>query len=451
MSSNDPLAKMRQLEAEFTLSGMAVIPMSEAGRPKERSRYYRAKDINGYAICSIDLALDNHSKWRVIEVNGSNGGLSSLGDPHGDRRRAEHQMEAAFSRLAQQDRGAILVAYSADSIILTEIIARAHMIRDHVGHTSDCQIGDADLEADAPFVVVVDTVERIAEQVTLRDGELYYRNRPVASVGNTNLLPALVRSGVLKRDGNGYGLADLTVFHDGPFAPIIHDKGAQQDIAAGTGLEPVRWQNCWSADDVVRAVRSFGERGLASVIKPNATSGGTGIEFFGPSSDEADIRGTLCRLLRAVRAKYGAGAAKSLWPIRVFEFVQSTSYPVAGAGHLWDLRVTCLISPGEVEMTLTGLRICPEPFRHGEYTRATTCSNTTGRVPSLERLYSPLADAGAPTAVLAAAGVDAERFEQMLDGCASWCEAAWHFATDKGGGNPRQHEQTSSTKSELAA
>jgi|GEM_PF-2476671 len=451
MSFNDPHAKMRQLEAEFTRSGKPVIPMSQAGRPKERSRFYRAKNIDGHAICSIDLALDIHGNWRVIEVNGSNGGLSSLGDPHGDQRRAEHQLEAASQRLAKVDRGAVLIAYSADSIILSEIMARAHLIHDQIGRTAACEIGNAALDADTPFVVVVDTVERIAEQVTLRDGALFYRDRPVVSVGNTNLLPALVRSGVLKRDGNGYDLADLSVFHDGPLAPIVHDKGAQQEIAKGTGLDPVQWQNCWTAGDVVRAVRSFGDRGLASVIKPNATSGGTGIEFFGPDSDEAAIRGTLSRLLKAVRAKYGDGAAKSLWPIRVFEFVQSTGYPVAGAGHLWDLRVTCLISPGGVEMTLAGLRICPEPFRQGAYTRATTCSNTTGRAPSLDRLFSPLVDAGAPTAMLAAAGVDASRFEQVLDGCASWCEAAWQVANEKSASSLHQNGQNSSPNSELVA
>lgn len=451
MSFNDPHAKMRQLEAEFTRSGKPVIPMSQAGRPKERSRFYRAKNIDGHAICSIDLALDIHGNWRVIEVNGSNGGLSSLGDPHGDQRRAEHQLEAASQRLAKADRGAVLIAYSADSIILSEIMARAHLIHDQIGRTAACEIGNAALDADTPFVVVVDTVEQIAEQVTLRDGALFYRDRPVVSVGNTNLLPALVRSGVLKRDGNDYDLADMSVFHDGPLAPIVHDKGAQQDIAKGTGLDPVQWQNCWTAGDVVRAVRSFGDRGLASVIKPNATSGGTGIEFFGPDSDETAIRGTLSRLLKAVRAKYGVGVAKSLWPIRMFEFVESTRYPFGGAGHLWDLRVTCLVSPGEVEMTLSGIRVCPEPFTPGRYTRATTCSNTTGRVPSLDRLFSPLADAGAPTAVLAAAGIDAESFQHLLDGCAAWCEAAWQFAADQGVGSPSRHAQSNSAKFEPSA
>ena len=180
--------------------------------------------------------------------------------------------------------------------------------------------------------MAVDTVERLARHITLKDGSLHYRDRPIVNAGNTNILPALVRNGVISRHGMGYAV-DYSMFHDGRLAPLIHDKGAQQQIAECTGFTPMRWQTCMTPDEVVRSVASFSHDGLPAVIKPTATSGGAGIEFFGPDSTEADIRMTLDRLLDTVRVKYGPQAEKSVWPMRVFEFAQSTPYPVEGAEH----------------------------------------------------------------------------------------------------------------------
>ena len=427
MTHPDHLAVMRLLEAAFASAGREIIPMSLVGRPASPARFHRSITADGHAICGLDVTLDIHGHWRIIEVNGSNQGLSSLGDPEGDRGRADHQVEAARHRILATERGAVLVAYAKDTLIVSEIMSRSLMVHELVSQRCECQLGDADFDPTAPYIVAVDTVERIARHMAMEDGRLHYRGRPVVSIGNVNILAELVRNGVIKRRGAGYA-AEYDVFHDGPLATLIHDKGAQQQIANGTSFEPMRWQTCTSSDEVVRSVETFLHNGVPVVIKPNATSGGAGIEFFGPGCTEADIRTTLDRLLASVRTKYGPNAEKSVWPVRTFEFVQSTPYPVDGVGHLWDMRICCLIRPGEVEMTVSGLRICPEPFVSGQYTRATACSNTTGRDPSIKRFRSPLAEAGKPTAFMRAAGVDDAMFECMLDGCAAWCEAAWLYS-----------------------
>lgn len=274
-------------------------------------------------------------------------------------------------------------------------------------------------------MVVVDTVEQIARHISVQNGRLFYKARPVISAGNTNILPALVRNGTIDRLGPEY-LVDTSVFHDGPLAPLIHDKGVQQDLAIGTGISPMRWRENQSSDELIETILDFLRDGLPVVVKPNAASGGAGIELFGPGTAVDTIRVTIERMLGEVGAKYGAHSEKSVWPVRVFEFVESTPYPVGTFGHLWDMRVACLIRPGEVEITFCGLRVCPEPFSPGHYTRASSCSNTSGRRPSIERIRSPLADKGTLTDHLRAAGFDEALFFKAVDASAKWCDAAWN-------------------------
>ncbi|MBP2560093.1 hypothetical protein J2857_002862 [Neorhizobium galegae] len=419
---------MRLTELALQSGGRQIIPMSTVSRPAISACFSRKIDTDGYAFCGIDAMVDIDGRPRIIEVNGSNAGLTSLGDPQGDRRRAEHQVQAALGRIQGADRGAVLICFAADTLIVGEIMARAMLVHELVLQHRQCQLGSADLDPTDPFVVAVDTVERIASHVTSVAGRLHYRDYPVVSVGNVNLAAELVRRGIIERDGADYAV-DCNIFHDGRLAPLIHDKGMQQILAQGTGFSPVRHLISMNSDELVAAVQSILREERAAVIKPNATSGGAGIDFFGPGTHEADIRATLDLQIEKVKAKYGPEAGKSMWPIRVFEFAQSTGYPVGTDHHLWDMRVSCLIRPGEVEMTICGLRICPEPFVPGQYTRATACSNTTGRMPSTSRFRAPLAEADAPTALMRAAGVDDQMFERVLDACAAWCEAAWRHAS----------------------
>lgn len=430
MNFRDHLAPMRLAEQALELGGRQILRMSTVSRPRQPARFTKPAKVDGHAFCAIDVMWDIYGRPRIIEVNGSNAGLTSLGDPEGDRLRAEHQIETALPRILNEPRGAILVAFAENTHIVGEIEARAFTLLELVSHHRECQFGNADFHPSSPFIVAIDSVERIAAHVTKVDGTLHYRDLPVVSVGNVNLLAELVRRGIIERHGAGYDV-DYDVFHDGRLAPLIHDKGEQQLLAQGTGFVPIKHLDAMTVDEVVAGIQSFLRDGVPAVIKPNATSGGAGIDFFGPGATDAEIRKTLDHQIQTVMDKYGLEARKSLWPIRVFEFAESTGYPVADKRHLWDMRVACLIRPGEVEMTVCGLRICPEPFVPGKYDRASACSNTTGRVPSTARFRAPLAEAGQPTDLMRAAGVDDKAFEQILDACAAWCEAAWSHCSQE--------------------
>lgn len=433
MNFRDYLAPMRLAEQALELGGRQILRMSTVGRPRQHARFTKPAKVDGHAFCAIDLMWDIYGQPRIIEVNGSNAGLTSLGDPEGDRRRAEHQVEAALPRILSEPRGAILVAYAANTLIVGEIMARAFALFELVSHHRECQFGNSDFHPSSPFVVAVDSVERIAAHVTKVDGRLHYRGLPVVSVGNVNLLAELVRKGIIERHGAAYDV-DYDVFHDGRLAPLIHDKGGQQLLAQGTGFVPIKHLDAMTVDEVVAGIQSLLRDGVPAVIKPNATSGGAGIDFFGPGTTDAEIRKTLDHQVETVMDKYGPEANKSLWPIRVFEFAESTGYPVGEKKrHLWDMRVACLIRPGEVEMTVCGLRLCPDPFVPGKYDRASACSNTTGRVPSTARFRAPLAEAGQTTDLMRAAGVDDKAFEQILNACSAWCEAAMNQASAKHG------------------
>ena len=424
MDIRDPLTHMRMTEQALEEGGRPIILMSTVSRPSQPARFIRPATVDGYAYCAIDAILDVHGQPRIIEVNGSNAGASSLGDPECDRRRAEHQIKAALPRILREPCGAILVCFAESTLILPEISTRAYMLHELVSHHHKCQFGTSELHPSSPFVVACDSVERIATHTTMVNGRLYYRGYPVLSVGNVNLLAELVRKGVVKRHDANYDV-EYDVFHDGCLAPLIHDKGAQQILAKWTGFVPIRHYDAMTVDEVVAGVNSLQRDGIPAVIKPNATSGGAGIFFFGLDTTDAEIRKTFDQQVQEVVDKYGSKAEKSMWPIRVFEFAQSTGYPVGNNRHLWDMRISCLISPGEVEMTVCGLRFCSEPFVRGRYDRASACSNTTGRAPSTNHLRSPLAESDGPTELLKFAGVDDQMFDQILVACTEWCEVAF--------------------------
>ena len=431
MNFDDPLASMRLAEQALENDGRQITRMSTVGRPSQPARFIRPTTVDGYAYCAIDAIMDVHGQPRIIEVNGSNAGASSLGDPEGDRRRAEHQIKAALPRILSETHGAILVCFAESTLILPEIKARADMLHKLVSHHHECQFGNSEIHPSSPFVVACDSVKSIAAHITRVDGRFHYRGYPVLSVGNVNLLPELVRKGVVKRHGADYDV-DYDVFHDGFLAPLMHDKSEQQILAKGTGFAPIRHFDAMAVDEVVASVQSLQQDGSPAVIKPNATSGGAGIHFFGLDSTDAEIRKKLNQQVQEVMAKYGPEAEKSMWPIRVFEFAQSTGYPVGNGRHLWDMRISCLITPGEVEMTVCGMRLCREPFVRGKYDRASACSNTTGRAPSTDYLRAPLAESGGPTELLKSAGVDDQSFERILDACTAWCEVAYsHCSKDR--------------------
>ena len=160
----------------------------------------------------------------------------------------------------------------------------------------------------------------------------------------------------------------------------------------------------------------------------NAGSGGAGIEFFPPSMNEQEVRARLDMLVDSVLVKYGPNAERTLYPIRFFEFAQSTDYDLYGNKHLWDMRIECLINPGYIEVTPCVIRLCPAPFNRETFDRDGVVSNLTGREPTLRYMRAPSAirkSRGYP--VLKEIGVTAEILDRVIKSCAAWSEAAWVY------------------------
>ena len=425
----DALEKLRLTEIAFNAVGHLQEAASRVNRAQEGGCVRRRVNTDGHAIVGLDLILNTNGDLNLIEANGSNQAGSSFGAPDGDLARATHQVEAARERIAVAERGVILIAYATGTGAMPEIIARAALVRDAVNATHPCDLADTSHGLGHAMTVIVDTVEKIASYIGVRDGSLHYAGVPVVSAANPNLLPELVRRGVIARIGASYAI-NTSVFHDGQLVSLIHDKGAQQDVAFGTGIAPLRWRECNDIAECIIAVADMQALGLASVAKMNAGSGGAGVEFFGPRCGAGEVKAGLNRLVDAATGKYGDHIDKSIWPLRVFEFAQSTGYPLADGLHLWDLRVMGLIRPGSVDLTFCGIRVCPEPFISGHFEKNSVLSNTTGRRPDLSTTRSPLVEYGMPTAHLTAGGVNGQILDRIIDASAKWCEAAWARATE---------------------
>ena len=133
---------------------------------------------------------------------------------------------------------------------------------------------------------------------------------------------------------------------------------------------------------------------------------------------EVEIRCRLDNLFDSVFKKHGdKEAGRTMFPIRFFEFGQSTLYDLYGKGHLWDMRVQCLVYPGQIEVTPCIIRLCPEPF-DGSFSCNSVVSNLTGCTDraSLGRyMRAPFAMRRShPGSVLEAVGISEERLQDIL-------------------------------------
>lgn len=428
MNTHDSIAVMMAVEAALRAGGVPHEAASQVGRPQAGGCITLPIEADGYAIIGLDLIIRRDGSLALCEANGSNQAASSFGAPDGDTARAAHQVAAARVRIQGASRGVILIAYARGTGAVAEVISRAALVCSEIRRLKPCVLVDAASPLGDGLAVVVDSVENIAEHVSLRNGGLLYRGVEVLSAANPNLLPALVRRGVVHRSGSHY-CVDTTSFHDGPFVDLVHDKHAQQRVAVGTGITPLACKECRDVENCLVAIQDFQARGITCVAKMNGGSGGCGIEFFAPTHSITEVRRRLDDLRIAAEGKYTGDIDQSLWPIRVFEFAESTGYVVGNSRHLWDVRVLALISPGKVDLTFCGIRLCPAPFT-GVLDKASVLSNVTGRLPDLATTRSPVVEFGAPTAHLRSGGVDEEMLERLALACAHWCEAAWRtYAT----------------------
>jgi hypothetical protein len=422
----DPIGIMKLVELSLRAGGVPHEPASQVNRPRAGGKVTLPIRTDGYAIIGLDLIFGRDGNTYLCEANGSNMAGTSFGAADGDAARAAHQAAAAQDRIMSCERGVVLICYAPGTGAITEILTRAHLVRQEINRQRSCDLVDAAHALTDNMAVVVDTVDNIASCVTVAQGKLMYRGVEAVSIANPNLLAELVRRGTVDRDGSGYAI-DVSVFHDGPFVPLVHDKSAQQRVGAlaGGGIVPLAYRECHDLDACVLAVKEFQAIGKVSVAKMNAGSGGRGIEFFSATCVSDDIKAGLSKVFESAANGYLGAIEKSIWPIRIFEFAESTGYPVGEGQHLWDIRVQALISPGSVELSFCGIRICPEAFTGGCFNKGAVLSNVTGRRPDLGTTLSPLVEFDQPTTHLRAGGIDERKLAEISAACAAWCEAAW--------------------------
>lgn len=387
---------------------------------------FDAPSIDGYSFFLLDCTRTDDGEFRLIEANGSNAALTSSVLGRDDRR--SHHMALAFNSMRKPPGAVVaLLTHQQGFLHIAEFFGRAAIFAEHLTEMHKvrlCNIHEALGEEDVS--VVCGSIAEVAPLVERRGRALYYQSRPVRFGANPNLLPELVRLGVVDCVDGIHNIDD-TIFHEGPCTPIVHDKGLQQDLAAGTQIRPLRWNLAHNREEALTAISAFRRAGEVAVGKMNAGSGGAGIEFFTPDMSDAACADRLDQLIGTAREKYGAKAERTLFPVRFFEFAQSTPYELNGQPHLWDMRLQCLVSPGYVEVTPCIIRLCPGPF-DGAFAWDSVVSNLTGRDPmaSARYLRSPAAHRRSqPTTVLEAIGVDEENLQRLMMGCAQWCEAAW--------------------------
>jgi len=243
-----------------------------------------------------------------------------------------------------------------------------------------------------------------------------------------------VRLGRLARSGNGYAGADLRTVHGWRLTKAVHDKGLQQALMRGTGLRPLRYFEAFSEEEALAGAKEMLRAGPV-VLKPNAGSGGTGVHVVVPEMDDATISARIASVLSDCRDKYGANVESFVWPLRGFEFVRSTDYPMEDGGHVWDLRIAVLFEPGRAQLFPVSLRIAPQAFDPSTFhdARDQWISNVSGR--SVTLLKSGMDDAA-----LEAVGLTPEKLEAAFKGTLRWTLKAYDAAIRGGGAKGSVHE-----------
>lgn len=421
----------QQVAAEKLLRhlGQEVAPESELATPTLLMGYPKVSHLSttGFCFFMLDVSLDIAGNIRLIEANGSNGAASSVATGT-DELRVEH-MAAAFRGRTAPAPNVALISYDRKTNFLAEIVVGragaftnalcAADIQAHI-RLYDERPGSEDT------TVYFGPVEDIADHVSIQNGRLYFRERPVAFAGNPNLLPELVRRGMIPAAVDGDYAIDTAIFHEGAGVSIVHDKAMQQRLAEQTGIAPLKSATACNGEDLFRVIQEFHQQGLTVVAKMNAGSGGAGIEFFTPGMTEADVKHTIAKIPETARRKYGDHADQTLYPVRVFEFFESTKYKLSdGTEHLWDVRLMCLISPGRCAVLPCQVRLCPGAFDARRFNRDAVLSNTSGRKPSIEFQRSPFAAAETSARnVLESVGVDADVLARMTSAAVAWCQNA---------------------------
>jgi hypothetical protein len=431
MESRSLSAKAFELGLKFVghpFPRLSRVNAAACGNPFEGSARFDMPGIGGFGYFLLDVTRTEGGQFHLIEANGSNAALSSSVTGRDDRR-ARHMYLTYKSKRKPRGQITCLLSHQKELIHVAEFYERAGVFAQCIANDQivDLRAVDEDL-GEEEVTVIVGAITDIAPFVQKSGGTLLYRGRPVAFGSNPNLLAELVRLGVIGCENGIYDIDD-SIFHEGRCTPVVHNKGLQQTLARGTRIAPLRWAEANDLEECIRVIECFRADGIVAVGKMNAGSGGAGIQFFTPDMSSEQCGHTLRQIIDSAQAKHGEAATRTLFPIRFFEFAQSTPYNIYGEPHLWDMRIQCLVQPGVVDVTPCVIRLCPEPF-DGSYSWNTVVSNLTGRDPAGASRFmrSPFAERRSqPGTVLAALGMSRESLRDVLEGCAQWCVAAWEW------------------------
>lgn len=385
-----------------------------------------ATDTSSFGIFLLDTLVARDGRICLIEANGSNAALSSAISGRDDRR-ARHMYLTLRSRRWTDAPSVALIAYAPSLLHIGELYLRAGVFAQYLSEEFVVRLtNDRDHLGDEEISIVCGRIPDLADHITSDGRGIYYRGRPVVFGTNPNLLPELVRRGIIRRDGDSYN-PPPDFQHEGAAAAIVHNKSWQQDLAQGTGFTPLRHAEAVSEHDAWEIIESFIADGMPVIGKINAGSGGVGIECFAPVNSVAERQRRLDNMLSTARERYGMNADDTIFPLRFFEFATSTPYTLRDGPRLWDFRFQCLVSPGRVEVTPCVIRLCPEAFDESTYDRGGVVANLTGRPPSLRYLRAPssLRKSDPSVSVLDAMGIGQQRYYQMVESCARWSEAAY--------------------------
>jgi hypothetical protein len=224
------------------------------------------------------------------------------------------------------------------------------------------------------------------------------------------------------------------VVHGGRLTETVHDKGLQQLLLERTGIRALDYFEAFTVEAALLQTQAMLERG-AVVLKPNAGSGGAGIRVAVPGMSDTEIQALIAGVIEDCRAKYGEHVERMVFPLRGFEFVRSTGYPMADGGHVWDLRIGVLFEPGRAQVFPVSIRIAPDPFDEQTFhrTRDQWVSNVGGRQVTLLK-------SGMDDQALAAVGMTPAKLDLAMRASLAWTLKAWDAATRDGGAKGSVYE-----------
>jgi hypothetical protein len=374
---------MRDLPAKFIqLSALAAggrtpIYLGDIPGINQASKLRSANSRYGYWLLDVTKTTDDRSV--VIEANGSNGATSSIGA--GDRDRIDHMIASLQARGGAMHGDVAVLGHQDHFHHIPEFYSRGLRFAEHLQaeglNVAALQPGEQ-LHSDA-YNVVVGDLPALAAKLQVHGTRLWYQNRTVSFVANLNIIPAV------KRAGYDPAQLDLSVFHDGVLTPIAHDKSLQQALCTGTPFASLWNREALTVEEAVTQALQVHESGRAAVVKPHGTSGGVGVRIIPVRSDAEAV---IADLVKETQSRYGPGTEYTLLPLRVFEFAEAVHLPCDDGGHLWDLRVEVIASPGQLTARPVMVRICPAPFTPDLRSEA-VISNLTGRPPSTDFILGP--------------------------------------------------------------